>query len=124
MLALACDEDPRRLIDPDLFDRVVVEEHLQRTEARHIGHDLADHGLRLLERRHRAGQTAGLVLGDRIERSQPDRPGVGARIDATLTDQITHAIGERRCRRFHARALSPERMPERRMANTVKNVKP
>src|SRR5215212_10947140 len=55
------DEDPRRVVDPDLLDRRVVEEGLERAEAGHPGDQLADHRVDVTDRCDDAGQ-APLVM--------------------------------------------------------------
>ena len=92
--AVARDEDPLGLVDPDLLDLRVVEEPLQRTEAHQVGHELPDDPIRLVERAHRTGEAALLVLGDRIGGGAAHRVDVGARIDPSLADQRAHAIAQ------------------------------
>ena len=93
MLAVAGDEDPVGLVDPDLLDRRVVEVGLQRPEAGEVGDDLAHDELGLVDRTHDAGETAALVLGDDVERQAAYGSGVG---DAGRCDAREPARGRAR----------------------------
>lgn len=66
--AVAGDEHPLWLIDPDLLHRGVVQIALQRSEARHARHQLVDDCIRVTDRTHHSRQ-APLVVG------QHRRPG-------------------------------------------------
>ncbi len=106
----ASNEHPRRLVDPDLLDRLVVEVGLQRAEPGDVGDDVTDDQLGLVERSDGAGQAARLVLGDDVERGTAYGVGVRARVDATLAHEIAYALGERRCLRIHSLYLFPRRV--------------
>ena len=109
MPAVAGDEHPVGLVDPDLLDRRVVEVGLQRPEAGEVGDDLADDEVGLVDGANDAGEAAALVLGDDVERQAAHRCGVGARVDATLANQLADALGQRRRLRIHPpMALSPK----------------
>ena len=81
------DEDPFGCVDPDLLHLRVVEEGLERTEAGHPGHQLADHRAVVGDRGDRAGQARSSwprddVLGDA---AYDDR--LALRVDALTPDR-------------------------------------
>ena len=90
MPAVPGDEDPGRVVDPDLLDRRVVEEGLQRTEAGHPGHQLADHRGRLGHRRDRAGQAALVVVADDALGDPAYQQRVALRVDALAAHDLAH----------------------------------
>ena len=88
------DEDPARVVDPDLLDRRVVEERLQRAEAGHPGDQLADHRVDVGNRRDRAGQAAVVVVADDALGDPAYEPGVALRVDALAADELAHVLVE------------------------------
>lgn len=64
VLAVARDEDPVRLVDPDLLDGRVVEVRLQRAEAGQPGDQLVNRCVRVVERSDSTAETARVVLLD------------------------------------------------------------
>ncbi|MCL3838742.1 hypothetical protein [Aeromicrobium duanguangcaii] len=94
MAAVARDEDPLRLIDPEFLDLRIVEEPLQRTESHQVRHQLTHHMVRLIESAHRTSQAALLVLGHRIAGGATHRIDVGTRIDPPLANQSADPIGQ------------------------------
>ena len=57
-------EDPVGTVDPDLLDGRVVEQRLQRPEARDPGDQLGHHAVDVGDRRHHPGQAAVVVVAD------------------------------------------------------------
>jgi len=97
--APARDEHAAGLVDPDLLDRPVVEERLQRTEPG----DRVEHGTRhvcrIAERRQRRRHRAIEVLTDHIVDQPAHHVRFGDRIDATPADEFANlALDDRRCR--------------------------
>ena len=93
--AAARDEHPRRVVDPDLLDRGVVEELLERSEPGHPGDQLADHGVDVTDRRDDSGQAA-LVVGADDGLGQPAYDGrVALRVDALVAHGLAHPLVER-----------------------------
>ena len=90
MAAAARDEDPAGVVDPDLLDLRVVEERLQRAEARHPGDELADHRAVVGDRGDRAGETELVVVGDDVLGDAADEEGLALRVDALATDPLPH----------------------------------
>jgi len=86
----AGDEDPTRLIHPDLFDLGVVQVALQRAEARHPVQDVADHGLDVTDGRQRRRQRALGVVGDDVPHKSPNGPRIGERVEAATPDELPH----------------------------------
>ena len=93
--AVAGDEDPARVVDPDLLDGRVVEERLQRPEPGHPRDQLADHGVDVGDRRDRAGQAALVVLADHALGDPAYDDRVALRVDALAAHQRAHALVER-----------------------------
>jgi hypothetical protein len=58
------DEHPRRVVDPDLLDRGVVEERLERTEPGDPGDQLPDDRRRVRNRGDGTGEAALVVVAD------------------------------------------------------------
>src|SRR5690606_35499766 len=84
------------------------EERLDRAEAGHVGEDLTDQLLGLLDGSDRSGQAVTVVLGEDLERRAADAVGVGARVDAELAHQVAHTVGESRRHMFHPPMALPE----------------
>ena len=84
------DEHLARVVDPHLLDRRVVEVGLQRTEAGHPGHQLADHRLRVRHRRDLTGQAALVVGGDHPLRDPAYGGHLGLRVDPVAADGLAH----------------------------------
>ena len=99
--AVAGDEHPVGLVDPDLLDRRVVEVGLQRPEPGEIGHDLADDEVGLVDGAHDSGEAAPLVLGDDVERQAAYRSGIVTWVDASFANELADALGQRRRLRIH-----------------------
>ena len=83
-------EDPRRVVDPDLFDRGVVEERLQRPEPRDPRHQLADDRRRVGHRRDDPGQTALVVVTDHAFGDAAYDGRVALRVDALMAHGLAH----------------------------------
>ena len=81
-------EHPGGVVDPDLLDRRVVEERLQRTEAGDPGHQLADHRRRVGHRGDRAGEAALVVVADDALGDAAYDGGVALRVDALAADDL------------------------------------
>ena len=93
--AAAGHEDPAGVVDPDLLDGGVVEERLERAEAGHPGHQLADHRVDVGDRSDDAGQAA-LVVGAHHglgETSYDER--VALRVDTLAAHGLAHSLVER-----------------------------
>ena len=60
--AVARDEHPVGAVDPDLFDGRVLEQRLERPEARDPGDQLGDHALGVGDRHHHPGQAPVVVV--------------------------------------------------------------
>ena len=90
----AGDEDPARVVDPDLLDGRVVEEGLQRTEAGHAGDQLADHRLGVGDRRHGTGQAAVVVGADHGLGQPAYDEGVALRVDTLAAHGLADALVE------------------------------
>ena len=76
--AVAGDEDPAGVVDPDLLDGRVVEEGLQRPEAGHPRHQLTDHGVDVGHRGDGAGEAALVVVAHDALGDPADDGGVDA----------------------------------------------
>ena len=88
--AVPGDEHPRRVVDPDLLDRGVVEERLERTEPGDPGHQLADDRRRIGHRGHGAGEAALVVVADDTLGDPADDGGVALRVDTLAADGLAH----------------------------------
>ena len=95
MAAVAGDEDPARVVDPDLLDRRVVEVGLQRPEPGDPGDQLADHRVDVGDRRDRAGQAALVVVADDALGDPPHQRRVALRVDPLAAHQVAHTLVER-----------------------------
>ena len=96
--AVTRDEDPVRLVDPYFLDGRVIEEWLQRPQPGHVRDDLPHHQLRFVDRSDRPGETPAIVALDHGAGEGVDLIGVGARIDAVLSNERTNLFGQ--CRRL------------------------
>lgn len=94
MAAAPGDEDPARVVDPDLLHGRVVEERLERPEAGHPGHQLTDHGLDVRHRGHRAGEAALVVVAHHALGDPADDPGVDLRVHPLATHELAHVLVE------------------------------
>lgn len=92
MAAVAGDEDPAGVVDPDLLDGRVVEERLEWAEARHAGDQLADHRLDVGDRRHLAGEAAVVMGTDDALGDAAYDGGVALRVDGLLPHQLAHVL--------------------------------
>ena len=86
----AGDEDPARVIDPDLLDLGVVEEGLERPEAGDPGDELADHRAVVGDRSHRTGQAQLVVAADDVLGDAAYDEGLALRVDAFAADLLAH----------------------------------
>ena len=86
----AGDEDPARVVDPDLLDRRVVEEGLQRPEAGDAGDQLADHRAVVGDRRDRAGEAEVVVVADDVLGDAAYDERLALRVDALAADALAH----------------------------------
>lgn len=87
-------EDPAGVVDPDLLDRRVVEERLQRAEPRHPGDQLADDRVDVGDRRHDPGEAALVVRAHDTLGDAAYDGGVALRVDALPTHQLAHVLVE------------------------------
>ena len=85
---VAGDEHPARLVDPDLLDRRVVQEALQRTEPGHRVHDLLDRARHVDQAGQAAGQGPLVVVQDRVLHEGAHGRKVAHRVDAAPSDQL------------------------------------
>ena len=88
--AVPGDEHPGRVVDPDLLDRRVVEERLQRPEAGDPRDQLADHGVGVGHRRDHAGQAALVVVADHGLGDPAYDGRVALRVDALAAHHLAH----------------------------------
>lgn len=88
--AAAGDEDPAGVVDPDLLDLRVVEEGLQRTEARHPSDQLTHHGAVVGDGRDRARQAEVVVVADHVLGDAAHERGLALRVDALAPDPLPH----------------------------------
>ena len=84
--AVAGDEHPLRLVDPDLLDGRVVEVALQRSEAGDPGDQLVDDSIGVVDRPHDAGEAALVVGAYGGGRHPADGVDVELRVDAVAAD--------------------------------------
>ena len=88
------DEDPTRLVDPELLDRRVVEERLERPEPGDPGDELTDERLDVRDGRDDTGEAALVVVADDGLGDPTDHGDVALRVDddrasgALVTDQV------------------------------------
>ena len=105
MATVAGDEDPARVVDPDLLHGRVVEEGLERAEAGHPRDQLADDRVDVGDRRDDPAQGAFVVVADHALRDPAYEPGVALRVDALTADVVAHlrveALDERSMRIGH-----------------------
>ena len=109
MPAAAGDEDPARVVDPDLLDRGVVEERLQRPEAGDPGDQLADHRVDVGDRRDRAGQAALVVVADHALGDPAYDGGVALRVDALAAHRARAPAGRACSTSVAVRVLTRDR---------------
>ncbi len=120
MAAVAGDEDPARVVDPDLLDGRVVEVGLQRAEAGDPGDQLADDRVDVGDGRDDTGQRALVVVADDDLGDPAYEPGVALRVDALAAYVVAHlrveALDERAVRvgpMAPCRAPVPSEVPAR-----------
>jgi hypothetical protein len=90
----ARDEDPAGVVDPDLLDLGVVEERLQRTEARDPGHQLADHGTVVGDRRDGTGEAEVVVVAYDVLGDPAHHERLALRVDTRTADPLAQlAVG-------------------------------
>jgi len=95
MAAVARDEDPAWVVDPDLLDLGVVEVALQRPEARHPGDELVDERLQVLHRSDGTGEAAPVVhLRDPLP-EPTHRVGLVLGVDPGVAYEGTDLVGQR-----------------------------
>jgi hypothetical protein len=95
MSASARDEHARGVVDPELFDRRVVEKRLERTEAGHASDQLADHRVDVTHRSDDASQRSLVVSTDDIfgQAAYDERVALG--VDALAAYSLAHPLVER-----------------------------
>ena len=86
----ARDEDPTRIVDPDLLHLGVVEERLQRAEARHPGHELADHHVVVGDGSDGPGQAELVVVADDVLGDAAYDEGLALRVDPLTAQPLAH----------------------------------
>ncbi len=84
------DEHPAGVVDPDLLDLGVVEERLERPEAGHPRHELADHRAGIGDRGDRAGEAELVVVADDVlgDAAYDERLALG--VDALAPHPLAH----------------------------------
>ena len=103
------DEDPTRLVDPDLLDLGVVEQRLQWTEPGHrVDHSTTDLR-RIAQRRQRRGHRAIAIVADDLVHEQANRAALGDRVDAAAPDEFADLVLDDRLRGRQSR--SPRQQP-------------
>ncbi len=90
MAPAAGDEDPAGVVDPDLLDLRVVEEGLQRAEARHAGDQLAHHRAVVGDGRDRSGEAEVVVVADDVLGDAAYDEGLALRVDALAPHALAH----------------------------------
>jgi hypothetical protein len=104
------DEDPARLIDPDLLDGRIVEERLQRAESGN-GVENGARQLRGVTEWRQGGRDGSIeVVGDHVVDQPPDDGRLGDRVNAAPADEFAHLAVDDRQSRCH----TP--LPDRRSA--------
>ena len=83
-----------RVVDPHLLDRGVVEERLQRPEAGHPGHQLADHRVDVRHRGDLAGEAAVVVGADDALRDASYDGGLALGVDRLAPHQLADVLVE------------------------------
>jgi hypothetical protein len=83
-------EDPVGRVDPDLLDRRVVEERLQRAEAAHPAHQLAHHRARVGEGSDESGQAALVVVAHDLLRDTAYDGRVALGVHTVTAHQRAH----------------------------------
>ena len=83
---VARDEDPRRLVDPDLLDLRVVEQRLERAEAGDVGDQERDQRVPVGHRGDRSGQAAVVVVAHDLLGHLTHHRGLTLRVDAAPLD--------------------------------------
>ena len=104
--AVAGDEHPARVVDPDLLHGRVVEVGLQRPEPGDPGDQLAHHRVDVGDRQHRPGQRALVVVAYDALGDPAHERGVALRVDPLAADLVAHPRVER-----SRRALRERRSP-------------
>jgi hypothetical protein len=89
---LTRDEHPPRLVDPDLLDRRVVEEDLQRAVARHRVEHRARGVLEVHQRRQCTTQGALVVVGEDLGDKTAYGHRLGHRIQPASPNELTHLV--------------------------------
>ena len=102
MASVAGDEDAARVVDPDLLDRRVVEERLERSEAGDPRDQLAHHRVDVGDGHDRTGERVVVVLAHHAFGDPSHEAGVALRVDAVtayvVADPRVEALDERRVR--------------------------
>src|SRR6188472_2212241 len=86
----AGDEHPRRVVDPDLLHVGVVEVRLQRPEAGHPRHQLADHAVGVGNRSDNAGEAPLVVCAHHVLGEMPHQRDVALRVDTLAAYGVAH----------------------------------
>lgn len=88
------DEDPARVVDPDLLDLGIVEERLERPEARDPRDELTHHTIRVGHRDHGAGEAALVVAAHDVLGDAAHDTGVALRVDTVRAHPLAHLAVE------------------------------
>jgi hypothetical protein len=91
-------EDPTRFVDPDLLDLRIIEERLQRSEARYGVDDEASDLRRIVNRRQRRGDRSISVVADDLVHELANRAALGDRVDPAAPDELAHLVLDDRLR--------------------------
>ena len=94
MAAVPRDEDAARVVDPDLLDRRVVEERLERPEPGDPRDQLAHDRGRVGHRRDGSGEAALVVVADDALGDTAYDGRVTLRVDALAADGLAHPLVE------------------------------
>src|SRR5690606_6648469 len=86
------DEDLSRFVDPDLFDRRVVEVLLQRPVTRNDGEDRVDCGSSVSQLRQTSVERALVIVLDRVLNESTNLPAVARRVETGASDQFPDLV--------------------------------
>ena len=92
--AVPGDEDPARVVDPQLLDLRVVEVGLERPETAHPRQQLGDHSGRVGQRSDPPGQRPLVVRADQALGELADAIGVALRVDALAAYLLAQCLLE------------------------------
>jgi hypothetical protein len=86
------DEDPARLVDPDLLHGGIVEIALQHPEAGDVVEHVSCRGPGVSERRQCAGQAALAIVGHHVFDELPHHTRLGDRVEAAASDELAYLV--------------------------------